>query len=378
MKGKTLVDKLAQHFDEDWSTQRSTLRQSLEEQERSRYNPINSWDGKSDNPKTFSRLDHTVETAVQISRPIALSGCAVIPLEEPEGMSIFNAQKANNSSIKIPLTLEQREIGMAGENLKGEIPLKNNVTNNNQSLVMDKGPEFRNMVLNPPSYKVVEKPDYYVDRTSKTDKKILNPHERKNLMEFEIKNRAASRCSKKAGTDRLHTKEIIGGPAYHRGVLGIDSSDNINSEIYGERAIKSSEKTSRKENALDKKRNHLAEKGSSMCTKGNIIVPNSINNNIKENSLFQKKGGENHSLTYDETKNRIFKKNEITFDPIRGQQIRDQDLAGKNYNIVSHTAIEQWPSKVPPRENKVLDHPSQIALNHHRNLQGALNSRKYY
>eukprot|EP01036_Dinobryon_divergens_P045723 gene45723-61119_t len=231
MKGKTLIDKLNTHFDKDWKTQRSTLRQTLEERERGLYNPTSSWDARSDNPNSFSRLEHAVEVSVQTTRPITLSGAAVISLENPEGMSIYNVKRNDKHGANIPLTLEQRELGMIQDKLSAEIPQRNQLAEN-QVLIMDKGPTFRNMVLHGPTFKVETIPDYYVHHTAKEDKKNLTPAEKKHVMDFEQQKRAADRHIQKAVLDRQHTKAIMAGPMHHRGVLGVDTSDNPNSEIY--------------------------------------------------------------------------------------------------------------------------------------------------
>lgn len=377
MKGKTVVDKFVKHFDEDWKTQRSTLRQTNEELERSKYNPTSSWEARSDNPRHFSRLDQTVEVAVQTTRPIALLNSAVLILEKPEGLSVYGRDKMTNSNITIPLTLEQRDIGMIPDNLRGEIPLMKELRDDKKVVIMEKGPCFHNMQVKGPVFKVEEKPEFYVPYTSKEDARILKPYEQKALLDFEMNKRSGEKYTKKATTDRQHTKAIFSNPFHSRGVLGVDTSDNPNSEVYGENAQVMREKAKATAVAYEMKKSLLAERGKSMTAVGNLIVPDTISSSVQEKPLMQRKGGDNHSLTYEQTKDRIFKKTEIKFDPIRAQYLRDQDLSGKNVNIISHQAIDHWPSQVAPRENKIMDHPSQQSLASHRNLQGALNTRKY-
>ena len=58
---------------------------------------------------------------------------------------------------------------------------------------------------------------------------------------------------------------------------------------------------------------------------------------------------------------------------MRTQLIRDNDLSGKDYNIVTHAVITEYPSMTMLRNHdKRLDHPSQASLEGSRNLQGAL------
>lgn len=377
MKGKTVVDKLVKHFDEDWKTQRSTIRQTNEEIERLKYNPTSSWEAKSDNPRHFSRLDQTVEVAVQTTRPIALLNSAVLILEKPEGMSVYGREKMTNSSIPIPLTLEQRDIGMVSGNLSGDIPLTKELKDDKKVIVMEKGPCFQNMQVKGPVFKIEEKPEFYVHYTSQEDARILKPSEQKTLLDFEMRKRSGEYYTKKASTDRQHTKAIFTNPFHSRGVLGVDSADNPNSEVYGQQAQVLMERAEVTATAAEKKKHVLAERGKSMTAVGNLLVPDTISSSVREKPLMPRKGGDHHSFTYEETRDRIFKKTEIPFDPIRGQYLRDQDLYGKNHNIITHHAIEHWPSQVLPRINKTMDHPSQQSLDSHRNLQGSLNTRKY-
>ena len=56
-------------------------------------------------------------------------------------------------------------------------------------------------------------------------------------MEFEKKEKEAKELFRKAYGERERTKKQLTGMQFHRGVLMYDSNDNMNSEIYGEKAI---------------------------------------------------------------------------------------------------------------------------------------------
>jgi hypothetical protein len=62
----------------------------------------------------------------------------------------------------------------------------------------------------------------------------------------------------------------------------------------------------------------------------------------------------------------------IAVNPSRTQKLRDETLAGKDFNIVNHTKITNIPSKVPFRNNKLQAHPSQATMQRGRNMQGFL------
>ena len=111
-----------------------------------------------------------------------------------------------------------------------------------------------------------------------------------------------------------------------------------------------------------------------MSSVGNIILPETINNQTKLNPIFQGKlRSSNKALPFKETKNRIFSEfHQKDFNVHRAEALRDQDICGKNYDIVTHKAVNCGESKIGLRENKILAHYSQTSLEGHRNLQGAV------
>ena len=176
-----------------------------------------------------------------------------------------------------------------------------------------------------------------------------------------------------ATSTREKLRKQLSGPLFRRGVLMTDSSSNPDSEIYGELA--------RKEQALKdyraqihlERRSQLATKWSSIATNGNITVPDSVAPRVKTQADYQSKGGKAHAFSFEETHNRLFCRQERAGGANRTQRIRDAELSGKQYNIVTLTAIEHWPSRSVERQaNKVLSHPSQVSLEGPRNLQGSL------
>ena len=65
-------------------------------------------------------------------------------------------------------------------------------------------------------------------------------------------------------------------------------------------------------------------------------------------------------------------KRDTKYQPERTQHLREQDLNGKTYNIITHSKIEFWPPKSPERRDRRLSHPSQTSLRGPRNMQGAM------
>eukprot|EP01034_Spumella_vulgaris_P028083 gene28083-34884_t len=65
-----------------------------------------------------------------------------------------------------------------------------------------------------------------------------------------------------------------------------------------------------------------------------------------------------------------------TANGLRTQQLRDQELSGKDYNITNHVVIEHWPPRDFHRQQvKNIDHPSQHSLESQRNLQGTIGGK---
>ena len=372
-----MVERLTKHFDEDYKSLKSSHRMGNTRGDYDSYNPVSSWEGRSQNAKAFSRLDHATEVPVQNCRPCTLSGSAVILLENPDGMKVFNVNSSALPRSSIPLTREQKEVGMVEGDLSGHIPLVSAAMESNKIVVVEKAPTFRNMKLEPPAFAAKEIPAAYVAAGPNADQALLTPAERREILEFEKSAYDASRVVRKAYADRLHTKDVMKGPFHHRGVLMVDSSDNPESEIYGDKAQREMQKIRAHEEHIARKREILSERVSSVATNGNILIPDTLAPNVVTEKLYQTKGGQVHGFSYEETKDRLFLRQNKVIDPRRTQTIRDAELYGKNYNIITGTNITVWPSKITPKEDKILAHPSQTSLESRRNLQGAVHPERF-
>ena len=142
----------------------------------------------------------------------------------------------------------------------------------------------------------------------------------------------------------------------------VDTSDNETSEIYGAKARDIHAENDYKSITKLERRYHLAVNRSSMQTNGNILIPDTIAPRVKIDKFYQNKGGSIHALSFDETFNRLFNRRmEVAPAAGRTQNIRDCELSGKNYNIVTHAMVKECPSKQFDRDyDKRLGHPSQV------------------
>jgi hypothetical protein len=87
---KSKPDKFTAHFDGEWKTQRSKIRDVRTE--RFNYSPMYSWEARSDDPREFSKLNAD-QLPSQPCRPCTLSGNRVIELEPSEAMEVLNVAR---------------------------------------------------------------------------------------------------------------------------------------------------------------------------------------------------------------------------------------------------------------------------------------------
>lgn len=370
-KKASTADKFSQLFDQDWSNTKSRIR--TQQENRRTYDISNSWDARSDNPQEFSRLDQTL-VPFQKSRPIVLSGNCVVQLEENTGYDTLNIKMPNfKSTSHIPLTVQQKDTGMTND-LTGQIPiLDHTVSSSNQILVMDKRPGFENNNLSAPTLKAVAPPEYFHQAGKEVDGKLLNPKQRREVYRLIQQGEDAKQLVNAAQRDRNKTRNLINGAVYHRGIMMCDSNDNVHSEIYGERARRDQADREYKQQIGLERQSNLCKKTSSILVNGNILCPESLGPRVKLEKDFQSKGGDRHGFSFEETHNRLFCRLQGAYGNTRTQELRDIELSGKDYNIVNHTMIEQWPPRQFERQyEKSMGHPSQQALEHSRNLQGTL------
>jgi hypothetical protein len=370
-KKASAADKFATLFDQDWAHTQSRIRTRLDDNRV--YDVTNSWDSRSDNPRSFSRLDQTA-VPYQNTAPIVLSGTAVVPLEANTGFSAINVKHPEYAKTTIPLTLEQQDVQMR-QDLSGYIPLKQQLSqeqNPKKVIIMEAQSGFENYQIKAPTLTSIEKPAFALQAGNQADQKLLNPKQRRELYHLEKQELEAKQLLKKAQFQRNHTKEIMSGPFYKRGVLMVDSSDNVSSEVYGAQATEEmADKEYMRQIHLERM-SRLANKQSSMQIYGNLLVPDTLGPRVKIAKPYQSKGGDYHALSFDETHNRLFCRLQGSRSSNRTQLLRDTESSGKEYTITQHTLIEHWPPRKFDRlVEKDMDHPSQQALEHGRNLQGS-------
>lgn len=365
---KTL-DNFTQLFDKDWKRTRSALRSRYDDELKS-YDPSYSWDAKSDNPDAFSKLGEGAAVPVQPSRPMALLGTRVIGLEKQPGQ-FLNADQPARQLTHLPLTVEQRDMDMDTD-LRGRVPIVGEAHDRNALVTIEQRPIFKNYQLQPPVFQVEQQPAFMTAAGPQGDQCLLNPAHRREIIEFEKRKKEADALTRVATAARERMRKQVCGQQFQRGVLMVDSAFNEESEVYGVAARKHHAEQDYKAQIHLERRSRLATKMSSMATNGNITVPDSVAPRVPTERLYQSKGGSGHAFSFEETHNRLFCRQEINKNGNRTQRIRDAEMSGKQYDIVTLTTLEHWPSRHFDRlESKVLQHPSQASIEGIRNLQGA-------
>ena len=353
-KKQDKIERFTQFFDKDWKTCRSAMR-DLRCDDRS-YDPSNSWDGRSDNPQTFSKLQST-ELPHQPNRPITMTGTTVIPLETHDGLPIFE-NYGSTTKCDLPLTIEQRDLAMKTD-LSCKLPIAEKARDKGRLVQVDATPSFRNMEMRSPRFNEVAVPVFMKEVGPQCDKQLMTPAQRREVLDFEIRTRAANEYMRKAVSDRTRTKKQITGITYHRGVLGYDSTNNDESEVYGDKAQKLHSTMKKLDDFHSKRADYMA------AVSGNHVASNLKGVYNQDNSKqFQSKGKQDaYDLSFDGTYNTLFGQHPLPRDPERCQKLRDQDMSGKTYNFIQHTNTEYCPSRPFHRqENKILSHPSQVCI----------------
>lgn len=366
-----MASAFAELFDRNWKRSRSNLRARTAD-EGQVYDPTYSWDALADNPAAFSKMEAT-DVPVQFARPVTLSGQQVIPLEVLSGQFLNVDPPPKLKGLNsIPLTHDQVDVGMH-EDLHGRIPIHQEATNEGKYVTIKHRPVFSKSQNQPPQFQTEHKPEFMERAGPQGDQILLNPTQRREIIEFEKREQEARGLLREASQKRAKTKKMITGPLFKRGVIQVDSAENVGSDVYGEKALRETHNQNYRSQIHLERRSHLSKLKSSIATNGNIINPDSVAARVQVNPAYQSKGGDFHGLSFEETHNRLFCRQERAGGANRTQRIRDAELSGKQYNIVTMTTIEHWPSRNFERlENKILSHPSQGSLHGSRNLQGSI------
>ena len=371
----TNADKLNSLLDNEWIATKSTVRSRYNNNRT--YDVTYSYDARSDNPIPYSKMEVNYMPN-QPARPICVSGNAVILLEKQAGLEVFNIKQDNTRTIAmVPLTQEQKFLVMSKDSYKGHIPIFEDAKKLGKSVIMAEPESFQKYHIQAPVFEIVSKPECFEKAGNNCDQMLLNPQERIIIQEYEKRTKSAGLMIGEAQNSRQKLKQQLTGIRFQRGITGVDCHDNVNSEIYGDKAAAIAAGEKNRNNLDIERRIILSKKTSSIITNGNVLVPENMDTRVQVQKFYQGKGGEFHNLPFQNTFNRLFCRTDAkqSMDH-RTQALRERDLNGKTYDLVTHAGVEHWPvsgnTKAQGPEHKVLAHPSQASLEQSRNLQGAI------
>jgi len=356
--------RLTKFFDQD---KRNTFHQkSGVMSAKSQYSPEMSWDGLSVNPKPFARFDES-QTMATITRPNGMAGPRVIELEGHGVDGIFGH---NPVGRPIPRTDEQKIVQFTGQASHVADVVRDPSRPEGAILVEDA--HFRGTKgITMPVAKAVVVPEVVKRAGPQADQALLTPAERRELMEFEKQRRVGERLQKKAEADKRRLVQLM--LARHpQGVLHVDSLSNPNSEVYGERCQEQIAQQMKEEYRKEMRRQELKK----ISEANERIGYNPFQHNEdwedpqnKMHQFLQTKAGRTSQF---DTHDRIFGQTTPSLNPKRTENIRNQDLGGKQYNLVTGTQIVHGQPTVPERIHNGMAHPSQQRCERGRNEQGAL------
>ena len=324
------------------------------------YDPARSWDGLSVDPRPFSRLDtKPLPGCGKHALSAGMAGTRVVELgPSPEGGALCFGPAATGEG-KIPLTETQESC----ERLPGS----------GDAAVMEVSRFDTNHVV-PAEVVVVETPlcvPKVVAAAGADDLggALVAPQERVEALQFEVKQQRAARVLRRAEMQARRLTQYM--RAHHpNGVLGIDSTANRKSAVYGAHAGEMQDLATYRANHAGKRRDNLSK----------ILVgeqrhgydPFAHDPTYRPNIHFMQQKAYTSHPPYADTNVRIFQKRDSVVNAPRRQHLRDMDIFGKTYDIVTHAEVEQFPSAVNERVNKILAHPSQQSEERGRNTQGSL------
>lgn len=181
---------------------------------------------------------------------------------------------------------------------------------------------------------------------------VMMPQERRERLEFEVKNFQAQKVERKAAQDREHRIEYI-KKNYPCGVLGVDGPMNPNTVIYRDTADRIVKKTQEKANSSSKRAEYLQQMSSSSHRLKYSILEH--DGSWKGDSRARTSIGRSRNVN---THSRLFTSDHLSWNPRRAQHLRNSEQAGRPYNIVNGCKIDYIPPTVAESHIPRQAHPS--------------------
>lgn len=331
------------------------------------YDPTVSWDGQSTNPNTFSKFD----IDPRVTGKYILAGARLIETSSELPTGIFEGVSNSRSGVdKIPKTLEQQDCSKISDNSEG---LPASMTFSSQ--------RFHNMNMEPtrlgyqPVSKVMQSSIQPIPAGhGHLTRFLLTPEERRHILKCEIEDKCGRELTKKAELQRRRLVQVL-RDRYPQGAIRVDGVNNLASTVYGDRAlVRKEEDDKRMAHAAarqDRLRNLTMQEprfGHDPFKHNEELLPSN------ETKFLQSK--KERPYQREDSHDRLF--GSVAFQPNmrRVQELRNQDLLGKDMNMLTNTKINYLRCTIPDKSTKhdysFMSHPSQACLESQRNLQGAI------
>jgi hypothetical protein len=337
------------------------------------YDPSLSWEGLSVHPHAFSKLD--LDPRVQ--GRVALAGARVIETEKALPGGVFQGvTHAGRGVHQLDATVDQHdchyEDGAAA-------PIAVARRSGGALSLTYSDQRFYNMKVESAVVGVRETPGLMLSAVrpvpggiGELSQFLLTPSQRKLLAVSELEGMRATETAKRAEGQRRHLVALM-RDRYPQGAMRVDGVDNTDSEVYGARA--------RSQAAFDEKRAVHADGRRQRLNAITMQEPRFGHDPFKHNEEFL--GREETKFMQakaqrptapPDTHDRLFGSACVSVNLKRTQSLRDRDLAGKDYSILSKARVEVWPPSQHsrPHDYAFLEHPSQASVERPRLLQGAV------
>lgn len=349
--------------------QRSSSNAKKTTNPQSLYDPTLSWDGLSVNPQTFSKFD----IDPRVTGKYILAGTRLLETNPDLPGGIFEGVSNSTAGInQVPKTLEQRDCNYnASDPSSGAAP----------PLSLSYSQQrFHNMQMEP--IKVKEGPVSDLVHSTIREKAggigelkryLLTPAERRQLLKIETEDQAARELSKKAELQQRRLVQVL-RDRHPQGALRVDGVENLESTVYGDRAQARLEEHQRSDAHSRARLQRLSDLTMQEPRFGHD--PFKHNENLldkKETKFLQSK--KCHPGKVEDTHDTLFGVIPHKQNPERQQQLRNQDLLGKDYNLITNSKLD-YKCTIPDRSRShdysFMSHPSQASLESQRSLQGAM------
>jgi len=335
------------------------------------YDPSLTWDGLSVHPQAFSKLN--IDPRVQ--GKMLLAGSRVILTEKdhlPGGL-FSGVPAAGPGMAAVDPTVAQRDCRFdAGP----EAPANVAAASNGALSLTYTDQKFENMMVRPAAVGVRPTPSPVATAlrrvpggTSELTRFLLTPGERREIQATEQQEQSAKEVAKRAELQRRHLAQTL-RDRYPHGALRVDGTDNGASEVYGARAAAKQQAVANAMAHAEGRRGRLRDLTMQEPRFG--YKPFDHNEEFlgrRETKFMQEK--KLPPAPPPDTHDRLFGAKEVPRDPARAQNLREKDLYGKTYNLVTQAAVVDHPSVIPTRHDYAfMAHPSQASLHLDRSAQG--------